>query len=410
MSEEVKEIKVDESVELSRSEKEEQLLNKAGFKTEDGTYKVDLRIPPKTEKNAVQEQSPDEVSLRDESSTSEEVQKENTEKEVKKSSAEGEKEVILEEITDEKNTTNETRVAGSDESTPAAQEQEEVQPQGQTQVELPESVGKLVDFLKDNPGATIQDYARLNADYSNVDEKTLLNEYYKQSKPHLDQEERNFLIEDNFSYDEELDDEREVKRKKLAYKEEIAKAKNFLDETKDKYYSEIKLKSGLNPEQQKAIDFFDRYNKEQSEMQTLQQKQSEHFNKVTESLFNENFKGFDFKVGDKRYRYNVKDAQSVKAAQSNVMDVLGSFLDENSMLKDSAGYHKALFAARNADALANHFYEQGKADAIRNLNAESKNINMGPRQTSSGVIETGGMKVKAVSGNDSSKLKIRFKK
>lgn len=410
MSEEVKEIKVDESAELSRSEKEEQLLNKAGFKTEDGTYKVDLRIPPKTEKNAVQEQSPDEVSLRDESSTSEEVQKENTEKEVKKSSAEGEKEVILEEITDEENTTNGTRVAGSDESTPAAQEQEEVQPQGQTQFELPESVGKLVDFLKDNPGATIQDYARLNADYSNVDEKTLLNEYYKQSKPHLDQEERNFLIEDNFSYDEELDDEREVKRKKLAYKEEIAKAKNFLDETKDKYYSEIKLKSGLNPEQQKAIDFFDRYNKEQSEMQTLQQKQSEHFNKVTESLFNENFKGFDFKVGDKRYRYNVKDAQSVKAAQSNVMDVLGSFLDENSMLKDSAGYHKALFAARNADALANHFYEQGKADAIRNLNAESKNINMGPRQTSSGVIEAGGMKVKAVSGNDSSKLKIRFKK
>ena len=410
MSEEVKEIKVDESAELSRSEKEEQLLNKAGFKTEDGTYKVDLRIPPKTEKNAVQEQSPDEVSVRDESSTSEEVQKENTEKEVKNSSAESEKEVILEEITDEENTTNETRVAGRDESTPAAQEQKEVQPQGQTQVELPESVGKLVDFLKDNPGATLQDYARLNADYSNVDEKTLLNEYYKQSKPHLDQEERNFLIEDNFSYDEELDDEREVKRKKLAYKEEIAKAKNFLDETKDKYYSEIKLKSGLNPEQQKAIDFFDRYNKEQSEMQTLQQKQSEHFNKVTESLFNENFKGFDFKVGDKRYRYNVKDAQSVKAAQSNVMDVLGSFLDENSMLKDSAGYHKALFAARNADALANHFYEQGKADAIRNLNAESKNINMGPRQTSSGVIEAGGMKVKAVSGNDSSKLKIRFKK
>jgi len=410
MSEEVKEIKVDESAELSRSEKEEQLLNKAGFKTEDGTYKVDLRIPPKTEKNAVQEQSPDEVSIRDESSTSEEVQKENTEKEVKKSSTESEKEVILEEITDEKDTTNEARVAGSDESTPAVQEQKEVQPQGQTQVELPENVGKLVDFLKDNPGATIQDYARLNADYSNVDEKTLLNEYYKQSKPHLDQEERNFLIEDNFSYDEELDDEREVKRKKLAYKEEIAKAKNFLDETKDKYYSEIKLKSGLNPEQQKAIDFFDRYNKEQSEMQTLQQKQSEHFNKVTESLFNENFKGFDFKVGDKRYRYNVKDAQSVKAAQSNVMDVLGSFLDENSMLKDSAGYHKALFAARNADALANHFYEQGKADAIRNLNAESKNINMGPRQTSNGVIETGGMKVKAVSGNDSSKLKIRFKK
>jgi len=396
MSEEVIKVEVDETPELSSAEKEESVLNKAGFDTKENVYKVDLRKQPEVKQDEPQEQ----------------VEEKNEQQQEDKVEQEPQEEVnqTLTEVTDEKDTVNETRVAASDDNANTTQEQEKIQPQEQAQVELPENVEKLVDFLKDNPGATLDDYARLNADYSSVNERVLLDEYYKRTKSHLDKSEIDFLIEDNFAYDEDLDDEKDVKRKKLAYKEEIAKAKTFLEETKDKYYSEIKLKSGLNPEQQKAIDFFDRYKQEQSQAQSLQEKQSNHFTKVTDSFFNENFKGFDFKVGEKKYRYNVKDANNVKQVQSDVMNVLGSYLDENNMLKDGPGYHKALFAAKNADAIANHFYEQGKADAIKQRNIESKNINMGQRNTSAGVVEAGGQKVRVVSGSDSSKLKVKFRK
>ncbi len=396
MSEEVIKVEVDETPELSSAEKEESVLNKAGFDTKENVYKVDLRKQPEVKQDELQEQ----------------VEEKNEQQQEDKVEQEPQEEVnqTLTEVTDEKDTVNETRVAASDDDANATQEQEKIQPQEQAQVELPENVEKLVDFLKDNPGATLDDYARLNADYSSVNERVLLDEYYKRTKSHLDKSEIDFLIEDNFAYDENLDDEKDVKRKKLAYKEEIAKAKTFLEETKDKYYSEIKLKSGLNSEQQKAIDFFDRYKQEQSQAQSLQEKQSNHFTKVTDSFFNENFKGFDFKVGEKKYRYNVKDANNVKQVQSDVMNVLGSYLDENNMLKDGPGYHKALFAAKNADAIANHFYEQGKADAIKQRNIESKNINMGQRNTSAGVVEAGGQKVRVVSGSDSSKLKVKFRK
>ena len=277
------------------------------------------------------------------------------------------------------------------------------------QIELPDNIQKVVDFMNET-GGTLEDYVNLNKDFSNVDSDTLLKEYYKQTKSHLDQDEIDFLIEDNFEFDEDLDEERDIRRKKLAYKEEVAKAKNFLENQKSKYYDEVRLSSKLAPEQQEAINFFNRYTKEQSETKVVQEKQVEHFKTQTESLFSENFKGFDFKVGDNKYRFNVKNAGSVKAEQSDISNFIGKYLDENQMLKDAAGYHKALFAANNADALANHFYEQGKADAIKQVSMESKNINMDPRKTNSGVIEAGGIKVRAITGEDSSKLKIKLKK
>ena len=396
MSEEITKVQVDETPDLSAAEKEEAVLNKAGFDTKENVYKVDLRKQPETKEDAIQEETKDEEVQQQDEQVEEELQEEVNQ--------------TLTEVTDEKDTVDKAGMAGSDDTPVSSQEQKEVQPQEQTQVELPENVEKLVEFLKDNPGATLDDYARLNADYSNVDEKVLLNEYYKQTKSHLDKSEIDFLIEDKFSYDEDVDDDKYIKRKKLAYKEEIAKARTFLEDTKSKYYSEIKLKSGLNPDQQKAIDFFNRYNEEQSQAQLLQKKQGDHFTKVTETFFNQDFKGFDFKVGDKKYRYNVKDVNGVKQVQSDVMNVLGSYLDENNMLKDGPGYHKALFAAKNADAIANHFYEQGKADAIKQRNMESKNINMGQRNTAAGVVEAGGQKVRVISGSYSSRLKVKFRK
>jgi len=267
--------------------------------------------------------------------------------------------------------------------------------------ELPEGVNKLLKFMEET-GGDIQDYARLNADYSNVDNTTLIKEYYKQTKPHLDSEDVSLLLED-FSYDEEIDDDRDIRKRKLAFKEEVAKAKNFLENTKSKYYEEIKLRPGITQEQQKATDFFNRYREDEQANELVR----ENFIQSTNNYFTNNFKGFDFKLGDKSFKYGVKDPSVVADKQKNLSDFVGTFLNENGDMKDPAGYHKAIYAARNADTMASHFYEQGKTDAIKEQIAKSKNITTEPRQAPTGEITFGGMKVKAISGVDSSKLKIK---
>ena len=251
-------------------------------------------------------------------------------------------------------------------------------------------------------GGTLEDYVRLNADYSNVDNDTLLREYYKQAKSHLDSSEINFMIEDNFAFDEEVDEEREVRKKKLAYKEEVAKAKGHLEGLKSKYYEEIKLRPGITKDQQKAMDFFNRYNEEQD----VAQQQHEDFKSNTNKYFSDEFKGFDFNIGEKTFRYGVKSPNEVATKQSNITNTIKKFLDDKGNVKDVKGYHKAMYAADNADTIAKHFYEQGKSDATRELVAKSKNIKEDVRQ-SPGDVFVGGLKVKAVSGIDSSKLRIK---
>ena len=255
-------------------------------------------------------------------------------------------------------------------------------------------------------GGRLEENVRLNADYSKVDNDTLIREYYKQTKPHLDTEEINFLLEDNFSYDEDVDEERDIKKKKLAYKEEIAKARKFLDDTKSKYYDEIKLRPGVTQEQQKAMDFFNRYNEEQK----MVQDQHQRFQNNTKNFFNQEFKGFDFKVGEKKFRYGVSNTENVANAQSDLTNFVGKFLNERGEVNDYAGYHKAIYAAENADTIANHFYEQGKADAVKDMMAKSKNVSNEPRATSTGDVYINGLRVKAISGVDSSKLKVRINK
>ena len=267
---------------------------------------------------------------------------------------------------------------------------------------LPENIEKLVKFMEETNG-TIEDFVRLNADYSNVDSNVLLKEYYKQSKPHLNDEEIKFIMEENFDYDEDVDEERDIKRKKLAYKEEVAKAKNFLDDLKNKYYDQVRLRPGVTEEQQKAIDFFNRYKKNQE----VALQQHEDFKQKTSGLFNEEFKGFDFAVGEKKFRYGVKNPSEVAKAQSNLQDFVQRFLDDKGNVKDTQGYHKAIFAARNADKIAHHFYEQGKADAVKDVVNKSKNVSTEARTSPSGDVFVGGLKVRAISGSDTSKLKIK---
>ena len=270
---------------------------------------------------------------------------------------------------------------------------------------LPENVQKLVDFMEDT-GGDLQDYVNLNRDVSKMDDSEVLDEYYRETKSHLTPEERSFLLEDTFGTDEDVDDERTIRKKKIALKEQVAMAKSHLDGQKSKYYEEIKAGSKLTQEQQKAIDFFNRHNKESEEQNKLSKASKESFQQKTDSVFNKNFKGFDFNVGDKKYRFNVKDVDKVKTTQSDINNFVNKFVGEDkSTINDAKGYHKSLFTAMNADAIANHFYEQGKADAIKNRVARDKNINTDPRQTH-GETSVGGVKFRVL-GESTSDIKNR---
>ena len=404
MAEKIK-AKVVETEEKSMQEKEQEIQKDSNFDEESGMYKVDL-TKIKEETNAVQEQEAKDGVLRGSSENEENGEK--TEVELQNVREEEEIEPILEEIIDETDTTDEAGVAESDETTNPTPEQEEILQEEKTQepVNLPENIQDLVKFMNET-GGSIEDYARLNADYSNVDEDTLLREYYKQTKPHLSYDEISFLMEDNFDYDEEIDESRDVKRKKLARKEAIASAKDFLTGLKDQYYKEVKLGSKLLPEQQKAIDFFNRYNNEQKQAEELLQKQTTHFAKETSKVFNNEFKGFNFNVGDKKYRFNIKDVNKVKS--QNISSVFDKFVNQDSLLTNSTDFHKALFTASNPDSIANHFYQQGKADAIKQMTADAKNIDMDPRKTADGFVNAGGMKVRVISGDNLSDSRLKLK-
>jgi hypothetical protein len=282
--------------------------------------------------------------------------------------------------------------------------QEEVKQPEVVEKKLPENIEKLVAFMEET-GGTIEDYTRLNADYSSIDDVTLLKEYYKKNKPYLDNSDVDLLLED-FIFDEEVDEEKDIRKKKLAFKEEVAKAKNFLEETKSKYYDEIKLRPGVTQEQQKAMDFFNRYNKEQEQAK----QQHQLFKENTKKLFSDDFKGFDISVGEKKYKYNIQNKDKVAENQSNITNLVGKFLDAKGNVKDVAGYHKAMYAAENVDRIASHFYEQGKADAVKDVIDKSKNLSNTQARKTQGEVFLNGLKVKAISGSDSAKLKIKTRK
>ena len=320
-------------------------------------------------------------------------------------------EPVLEEIIeDEKDNTNEEGLDGGTKVADTAPEPKEVLQEEKTQepeVNLPEGIQDLVKFMEET-GGSIEDFSRLNADYSNVDENTLLREYYKQTKPHLDNEEINFLMEDTFSYDEDVDEDRDIRRKKLALKEQVASAKSHLDGQKSKYYEEVKAGSRLTTEQQKAVNFFNRYNKESEETNKIAEKQTNTFKLKTKEVFNDKFKGFEYNVGDKRYRFNVKNANEVKETQGDINNFVKKFLNENNEMSDAKGYHKSLFTAMNPDAIANHFYEQGKADAMKDSVAKAKNVSMDPRQSFSND-NTSGPKVRVLNDDTSPTFKFKIK-
>ena len=346
---------------------------------EDGTHKIDFdKLVAKPEKGDVaKKEVKEEVKVEEPVAAVEEIVPEEPS--------------VLEEITEEKIVEKAEEIA---EAVVEAQE---------TGRDLPENIQKVVDFM-DETGGSLEDYVKLNTDVEALNEEQLLMEYYQNTKPHLDVSEINFLLEDKFSYEDEVDEERDIKRKKLAKKEELANAKNHLNGLKTKYYEEIKAGSKLAPEQKKAVDFFNRYNKNQE----VAEKQTKTFNNKTKQVFNDDFKGFEYNVGDKRYRFNVKNPNEIKDKQGNINNFVKKFLDKNNEMEDAAGYHKSLFTAMNPDAIANHFYEQGKSDAMRQSIASTKNISMDPRKAQ-GAAPKSGTTYKSVD-SDGSTVNWGFKK
>ena len=370
--------------------------DKSPMSYEDGVIKVDLSELNKTQENTAQEQEAGVVDVNESTETSEQVVEEIPQQQETVQA----EQPVLEEITEE-------------EVVEQAEELEDQVEQALIEadagIELPENIQKAVDFMNDT-GGSLEDYVKLNTDYSALNETQLLREYYENTRPHLDKEEIDFLMEDNFAYDEELDEERDIRKKKIAHKEELAKAKNHLDGLKSKYYEEIKAGSKLNPEQQKAVQFFNRYNKEQEETTKLAENQKNAFLNQTNKVFNSDFKGFDYQVGDKKYRFNVKNAEEVKTNQSDINNFVKKFLNEKNEMSDASGYHKSLFTAMNPDAVAKHFYEQGKADAIKDSMAKTKNVNMDPRGVHENTTAPNGWTVRSVNGVDSSKLRVKIRK
>ena len=368
----------------------EEKVDKSKFKSaeDNDVIKVDLSKPPTQESEEVEQQP----------AVEEEVVVVNEEPEAAKEEEVVEEEVpILEEVTDEEIT--EDNVEEVEEKIEEAVAEAEA-----TGKPLPESIQKLVDFMEET-GGDLQDYVNLNKDVSKMDDSDVLDEYYRATKSHLTAEERAFLLEESFGYDEEIEDEKEIRKKKIALKEQVAEAKAYLDRQKSKYYEDIKAGSKLTNEQQQAIDFFNRYNKESKDQEKVSQANKKKFQQRTDNVFNKDFKGFDYQVGEKKYRFNVKDVDKVKTTQSDINNFINKFVGDDSTINDAKGYHKSLFTAMNADAIAKHFYEQGKADATKARVARDKNINIDPRKTH-GETNVGGIKVRVL-GESSSEMKNR---
>jgi len=371
--EENKEV-VEETTEqpIQEVKKEKQSRDKKGrFKSsdDDGVIKIDLSQPPPSQEVVEEKENVEQIK---------------------------EEEVIEQPVMEE--VTEEEKVEAVEEAVVEAVEEAEA-----TGQPLPENIQKLVNFM-DETGGDIQDYVNLNKNVGDMDDSDVLDEYYRTTKSHLSPEERSFLLEDTFGIDEELDDERSQRKKKIALKEQVAEARAHLDRQKSKYYEDIKAGSKLTQEQKEAIDFF---NKSEEQKKLSEQRKRTFLNK-TDSFFGQNFKGFEYNVGDKKYRFNVKDVNKVKETQSDINNFVSKFANEDkTTINDTEGYHKSLFTAMNADAVAKHFYEQGKADAIKGQVAQDKNINLEPRKTH-GEYEAGGMKVKVL-GESSKDFKFKIK-
>lgn len=271
--------------------------------------------------------------------------------------------------------------------------------------EIPDEVSKYLEYKKET-GRSFDDFLNLQKDWAKVSDTDVLREYYKNTKPHLDDNDISYLLEDNFSYDAELDDDREVKRKQVAFKDELYKARNHFEGQKEKYKSKLESSVDSIPDAYKeAYDFYNKQQEQDSSVKDLQEKQARFFAEKTNALFGEGFKGFEFDLGEGKAVFEVKDRDGIKSSQSDVMNFLNRHIGEDGFLKDPSQYHKEIFAATHADQIAKHFYNQGLADATKKLVKDTKNIDMDVRSTTN--FDPRSPKFEVVNEEKSSSLKIK---
>ena len=275
--------------------------------------------------------------------------------------------------------------------------------------DLPEEVSKYLDYKK-NTGRGFEDFVKVNKQYDNLEDDQVLAEYYSLTESDLDKEDIHYLMEEKFSYDEDIDDEKDIKKKNIAKKRELSKAKTYLNELKEKY--RIPLESSgtsISEEQVKEIEAYKSYIKNSQSANEIAQKKNEFFVKRTNEVFNPEFKGFEFEVGDKKVKYSYGDVNEMKSKQSDLNNLVNKYVGDDGLINDAKGWHKALSAAMDPQRFASYFYEQGKADAIGDVTKKSKNVNMSIRQTPQSIGDTG-FKARQVSDTSGKGLKIRSKK
>ena len=277
----------------------------------------------------------------------------------------------------------------------------------QQQELLPEDVNAFLKFKKET-GRGLEDFYRVNQDFSKVNPERLLADYMRETNPDFDDEDIAFEYESKFGYDEEMDDEKEIKRKKLALKKELGKASKYFEEQKEKYKAplESRMEAAIPAEDKEALESYKQYISQSTAMQQEQAKKSEYFMNKTNELFSDEFKGFDFKVGDKEVSYKPGTPEQLKAQQTDISKFFTNFVDENGYIKDAKQYHKTIAAAMNPDAMAKFFYDMGKADAIDDSVRQSKNIDMSVRNAPQN-IDKGGFKVTALDSDHGNRLKIK---
>lgn len=341
---------------------------------------------------------------------------------------------------------NESGNESSSESASSVQEQEGIQPQGETQTQsselneedvlsyigkrygreissldelnqvreeaedLPEDVATYLKFKKET-GRGLNDFVSANKNYDDLDPDQLLVDYYRQTQKELDAEDISYLIKDKFGYDEDYDDENDIKKKNIAKKKELAKAKNFFEEYKQKYSTPLESRTGsASVENQEEFDAYKKYIDDAKTYQEELERKSNWFVNKTDEVFNDEFKGFDFKIGEQQITFSPGDKSELKKNQLDVNNFVNKFLDESGMMKDAKGYHRALSIAMNPEKFAQFFYEQGKSDTVTDSAKKSKNINFNSVRSTPEVSSKGGTQIKALSSTSSRGLKIRSKK
>ena len=363
---------------------------------DDGDYVVNLDNPPNLEDNAISERETTEVSVDEPSGDSGEVEPEVREQPEQEVSETPDAEFTIEAIEEDEPAQEEAVVEKVVEAPIADPE---------PQVVLPEGMEKLVEFMNET-GGTLEDYVGLNKDITTMSPTDTIREYYKKKYPHYDTARIERKMNKEFAYDQEVDEPDVVQDKQDAFQDELFAAQKFLNENRDKYYAELKANPrNSNPETQKAVEFYNDYTKQQE----AEKQNVDKFHKLTEQVFNDDFKGFDFKVGESKFRVKVGDVNKTMNAQKDLNNFINSFIDESGNIQNVKDYHKALYAARNVDKLAQHFYEQGRADAIKQSAAKAKNIDMQPRQDAASVVTPSGTKFRVVSGDSGNKLRIKMK-